>query len=134
MLTIQFLVNKIKIQNLTYVYTHVLFQFCEGKKYVHMEKEGNTLKTQWWLLLDGKIMCDFSCFLLHISEFSVMTFYIYNKYFIAEKLMKRTNRIYTHNVVQRVQEREQMRFILHSLPLRNEYGLYLLFEVFLINL
>lgn len=45
-----------------------------GKKYVHMEKEGNTLKTQWWLLLDGKIMCDFSCFLLHISEFSVMTF------------------------------------------------------------
>lgn len=46
MLTIQFLVNKIKIQNLTYVYTHVLFQFCEGKKGVHIEKEGNTLKTQ----------------------------------------------------------------------------------------
>lgn len=78
MLTIQFLVNKIKIQNLTYVYTHVLFQFCEGNKCVHIEKEGNTLKTQWWLLLDGEIMCDlFSCFLLHISEFSVMTFYIY---------------------------------------------------------
>lgn len=103
---------------------------------MHIEKEGNTLKTQWWLLLDAKIMCDFSCFLLHISEFSVTTFFIYIIINIAEKLMKRTDRIYTHYVVQRVrvQEREQMRFILHSLPPRNEYSLCLMFKVFLINL
>lgn len=50
--------------------------------------------------------------------------------------MKWTDRTYTHNAVQRVrvQDGEPMRFILYSLPLRDEYSLCLLFKTFLINL
>ena len=82
MLTIQFLVKKNQNIKLNICVYTCIISMLWGKKCVHIEKEGNTLKTQWWLLLDAKIMCDFSCFLLHISEFSVTTFFYlhYTKY------------------------------------------------------